>query len=185
MGADLEYAVDGGDQLIFLGDQWLEFAFENGAPELTPEAILGRPIWQFISDAETRSLYSVMFAQVRATSQCITVPFRCDSPRRRRFLEMRLSPGGGGVIRLATRQLGQEEREREVALVAGLPGRGELVTSCSWCKRVKLSDDTWVDVEAAAGRLGLFTRAPLLQLTHGICPSCYRELHRQLEEEQR
>jgi hypothetical protein len=47
-----------------------------------------------------------------------------------------------------------------------------LITACGWCKRLKL-DDHWREAEEAISASGLFNRAVLPQLTHGICPSCY------------
>jgi hypothetical protein len=47
----------------------------------------------------------------------------------------------------------------------------ELLTLCSWCKKVRLPEGNWVEVETAALRLEFFLGdAP--QLSHGICPPC-------------
>lgn len=155
----------------------MSFAEINGAPQLTPEAVLGRPLWDFISDAETRHLYSVMFSRVRASDRSITVPFRCDSPRERRFLEITILPGHQGGLRLETRQHRVEARDCEVHLPPPGRNRGDLVTCCSWCKKVQVEAGEWVDVEVAVQRLSMFTELPIPQLTHGICPSCHRQLH--------
>ena len=43
---------------------------------------------------------------------------------------------------------------------------------CGWCSRV-WAGGAWVEVEAAAGRLGLFERPLLPSMSHGICEDCY------------
>ena len=48
----------------------------------------------------------------------------------------------------------------------------DFVTICSWCKRVLLPYEKWVEVEEAVLQLALFNVRACPQLTHGICPSC-------------
>lgn len=181
--ADLTYAVDVDDCVVEVGDAWSSFALANGAPALTPEAVVGRSLWDFISDPETRYLYQVMFARVRRSDQPIVVPFRCDSPRLRRFLEMRIAPEDRGGLRLITRQLRTEEQEVPVEWQPPGASSGELITNCSWCKKVKVQAGVWIEVEEAVRRLGLFAAGLPPQLTHGICPACHADLHRQLRQD--
>ena len=52
------------------------------------------------------------------------------------------------------------------------PYQGEsLLPVCAWCRKVRMADNSWAEVEEAADRLALFL-GPARQLTHGICPSC-------------
>jgi len=46
-----------------------------------------------------------------------------------------------------------------------------LLTICSWCKKAKI-DGEWVDIQNPFRAFDLFASAPVVQLTHGICPSC-------------
>jgi hypothetical protein len=52
-------------------------------------------------------------------------------------------------------------------------------TMCAWCARMKVGD-RWIDVELA---LEMLSHADDLQLTHGICPSCFEEAATRVERE--
>ena len=49
------YRIDIDDRLAELNDGWLAFAQANGGDALHPSKILGRSLWEFIADAESRS----------------------------------------------------------------------------------------------------------------------------------
>jgi hypothetical protein len=42
------------------------------------------------------------------------------------------------------------------------------------CKKVELSENTWVEVEAAVISLKLFERNKLPQISHGLCADCFK-----------
>ncbi len=65
---------------------------------------------------------------------------------------------------------------------AGETAQGQsLLVMCSWCKAVKVGDDTWVEVEDAVDRLKLFDFRYLPQISHGVCPSCAADIHEKIE----
>ncbi|MGC8838372.1 MAG: hypothetical protein ACP5UM_08145 [Anaerolineae bacterium] len=97
------YRIDGQDRFVDVDENWLRFAQENGARHLARrEAVLGRPLWDFIVGQETRHLYELMLAKVRMGRATLQIPFRCDSPTCRRFMEMRMSPERQGGVRFTT-----------------------------------------------------------------------------------
>jgi hypothetical protein len=51
-----------------------------------------------------------------------------------------------------------------------------IMRMCSWCKRVRLPDGEWVEVERAIDMLGVFADTPVSGVTHGICVSCEEAL---------
>ncbi|MDW8326993.1 MAG: hypothetical protein RMK99_10535 [Anaerolineales bacterium] len=88
----LAYWIDDHDQIVCISNNWPSFALTNGAPDLMPEAVLQRPIWEFMAGDETREFFEILLERVRNHGLSARLPFRCDSPEAVRFMEMRLSP---------------------------------------------------------------------------------------------
>lgn len=182
-GETFTYRIDGEDRLVDVDENWLRFAQENGARHLARrEAVLGKPLWDFITGQETRHLYELMFAKVRAAQASLQIPFRCDSPGCRRFMEMRMSPEAYGQIRFTTWIVRSESRAPVSLLEASEDRSDEFVTICSWCKKVQVAPGVWEEVEEAVRALDLFASPRLPQLTHGMCPSCKELCLQQLAE---
>jgi len=162
--------LDPNDAIVFVSEGWMESARASGSSELTESAVLGRPFSEFVADPVSVQLYQLVFRRVRKTGLAIRVPFRCEAPNERWHMEMEVRPLENGGLECRNQTVLVENRGR-----ANLPEAkarsNDFLTLCSWCKKVKLPEGAWVDVEAAAQRLELFLGvAP--QLTHGVCPSC-------------
>jgi len=166
------YRVDGDDIIRHVDDGWLSFAAANGSPGLTRDRVLGRYIFDFISGDEARHIFKLLFGRVRGQRASIRVPFRCDAPALRRFMMMTMSPYEGTGVQFESEVVREEAREFVSILDAIAVRCDEFVRVCSWCKRVCLDEDSWVDVERAVAALDLLSSRELPQLTHGICPEC-------------
>lgn len=170
------YTVAADDRIADVSDGWVEFARANGAPELARESVVGESLWRFVSGREVRHLYGLIFTRVREHDTPVVLPFRCDSPARRRHMRMVISPLYGGVLQLDA-VLEREEPRSPVRLLEGHAERSErLLALCSWCKRVRSPGGEWLEVEDAAVRLDLLSAERLPQVTHGICPRCDRAM---------
>ena len=177
------YLIDSQDRFVEVDENWLRFAQENGARHLARrEAVLGRPLWDFIVGQETRHIYELMLAKVRMLQVTLQVPFRCDSPGCRRFMEMQISPEAQGGVRFTTWIVRLEHRAPVGLLEASEDRSSEFITICSWCKKVQIAPGTWAEVEEAVRALDLFASPRLPQLTHGMCPSCKEFYMQQLAE---
>jgi hypothetical protein len=168
------YRVDADTRFTLIDDAWLDFARQNDAGHLTPATVLQRPLWDFISDIETRHLYEILLEQVQMQQAPLSIPFRCDSPTCRRFMKMTITPARAGGFEFCTRIVHQERREPVRLLEVAAQRSDVFLRICSWCKRVALSPDGWVEVEEAVRALNLFGDQRLPQLTHGMCPDCKR-----------
>src|SRR5262249_54871616 len=73
------YRIDRGDVIAEVGGAWLAFALANYAPELAPEKVVGRPLWDFVVGPTTRQLYRDLLARARS-GRAARFPFRCDGP---------------------------------------------------------------------------------------------------------
>lgn len=167
------HSIDRDDVIVHLNEDWLAFGRENGAPWGSVDEVLGRSLWSFISDEETRQLYHAVLERVRAGAPPIRLPFRCDAPHRRRFMEMGVGSAGDGTVWFRSRLL-REEPRRPVTLLDPWTDRGpETVRMCGWCKQVWLEEGRWVEAEVAMAALELFALSPPPQLIQGTCPACY------------
>lgn len=172
------YRIDGSDRVAFVDEEWLRFAAENGAEELSRERVLGASIHTFIADQETSAIYHFLLGKVRATGTALEVPFRCDSPECRRQMTMEVAPFGEELVEIRSRLIKREPREPIALLDAGVDRSDELVRMCGWCKKIELPAQEWVEVEEGVRALALLEAQRPPGLTHGICPSCRDHLYR-------
>ena len=169
-GVKLAYTVDSLDRIIAIEGPWDEFARANGAPGLTRASVLGRSLFDYVDGIEAAELSALLFERARKNSSVSPIPFRCDSPTRRRFLHLALRADTQGHVRCESTLEREEERAFQSLLDAGTSREGGFVVICSWCKKVRLPDDRWVEIEEAAAPLGLFGPPP--QISHGVCEPC-------------
>lgn len=176
------YRIDIEDRLAELNDGWLAFAQANGGDALHPSNILGRSLWDFIADAETRHLYQHMIRRLRQAGPPVRFRFRCDAPDRRRLLAMEISGDKTGGIQFSVTSVLEDPRV-SLPFFEPAQARGEgFLTICGWCKRTQLPTGQWVEIEEAAEELGLFEVSPLPGLTHGICPPCHEAVIEALDD---
>jgi len=177
----VRYRIGPDGRLTAIDAGWMSFAAENGGAAPLQQAILGRPLWDFISDMTTREIYRSMVDRVRAGGAPIRFRFRCDAPALRRLLAMQITGDADQVLFEVTSA--EEQARPPVALLeAGHPRNDEVLTTCSWCSRVLLPTHEWVDMEQAIVVLDLFVGGPLPSLTHGMCPACFAALSEALDD---
>jgi hypothetical protein len=172
----MRYRLDSADRLSEVDEEWRTFALENDAPSLTPEAVLGRSLCSFISDATIAHLWQELLVRVRAGG-LLDLRVRCDSPSWTRLIRICASAEPDRGIGFTTTVLRMAHR----APVPVPPARfsAGTLTLCSWCQRLHMPSTEWVDLEQGIVRLDLFGSVPPGLISHGICPDCYT---RALEE---
>lgn len=174
------YDLDDAWRIVAVDEAWSAFARANDAPELLPPTPIGQPVLSYVEDRTTSALYAALFARARRTRVPITIPFRCDSPTRRRFLDLRIEAGPRAGLRLRSRLLRSEARDEVPLLDRRRPRDGRLLRMCSFCKRVE-AHERWGEVEDAVTSLRLFDSFSLPTLTHGVCHDCYARAAAQLD----
>jgi hypothetical protein len=181
-GGVIRYEIDAADRITAVGDRWLAFARENDAPSLTPEAVLGRSLWDFVAGDQTRVLYQEILRRVREHGVQIILPFRCDSPAYRRWMRLVITPRGEGSVRLdcvLERKL--ERLNLGILDPASRRSRDELPI-CSCCKRVAVESD-WLEPEDAVTRLYELAEEPYPRLSHVVCEACEAAAKRAIASE--
>ena len=178
----ISYTIDANDRIDSIGGDWERFASMNEASQLAPERVMGSSIWQCIDGIDTAEIHRLLFAGVRDRNLQITLPFRCDGPRLRRDMEMTVQPGSNGSIEIRTTTVREQARPYVALLDASARRSNELIKVCSWCKKVKLRAERWVDVEQAIQEMRLLEFLPLPRISHGMCESCLAAFREQIEQ---
>jgi hypothetical protein len=150
----------------------MPFASETEAmPDLL--STIGTSLWEWISDRTTRHLLSMVLERLRTAQVAITLPYRCDTPDLRLYMEADLIPLANGHIEIASRTLSSEPRSI-AKLIKVNSATEELLRICSWCMRIHIGE--WVQPELAIKLLRLFERSRLPELSHGICDDCRKPM---------
>ncbi len=174
MQQTVHWTIDSCDTIADLGGDWLEFAEKNQSPELSPDRVIGRDVWRFISGAEVRCMYRQMVDRVRATAEAIDFRYRCDAPDRRRNMRMQIEPAGGRDLHFSSRLIDDVERPwlnalDRYALRSGMP-----LDICSVCRRIGVSDNLWVEPERAADEHHALLGEDAPPLVERLCDDCVR-----------
>ncbi len=168
------YQIDADDRLVVFNSQWNRFAIENDARDLMQDHITNQVLWHFIRDSETRHLHQTLLQRVRQSGHTLTLPFRCDAPALRRYMEMIIAPLDNDAIEYCCRTLRTEQREplRLLDPAASHNEHGAMLRMCSWCKNIDTGGTGWMETENAIAHLHLFDTESLPRITHTMCDAC-------------
>ncbi len=178
------YRIDNSDTIVSVSDNWDSFAFGNAWDNsgCRPEDVVGHKLWDFIEDIETQHLYAEIFQRVRSGRRCGPIPFRCDSPQERRFLELILVLMTDKQIEVTSRILRTESRDPLGLLDRETVRTSRLIRLCSMCKKMETPSKEWAEIEAGLAELRLFEATEMPQITHGLCPHCYNVTMAELDD---
>jgi hypothetical protein len=132
-------------------------------------SIVGHNLFQFIDGVEVRHLYKALADKVLKTGIPITFPYRCDGPKTRREMQMRLSLEGR-MVKYESTVIRETPRERELPHQS--PSGDNFVAICSFCQKYRfpVTSTIWNELE----RLLMERRLPAeFRFTHGICENCF------------
>ncbi|SCZ67084.1 hypothetical protein [Thiohalomonas denitrificans] len=167
---EIVYRLDKHDRIFRVNESWNRFAGANGGSELRAPRILGRVVWDFIVGEEVIRLNQALLERVRSGHHLFDLPFRCDAPSVRRFMLMDLWPLPDRGVEYRCRVQYRQEREPIRLLDPKERREGKRLRMCSWCRRVDIGRNTWVEVEDAISLLDLFLREKPPPITHTLCP---------------
>ena len=170
------YAVDRSDVIAYVDHWWVAFASENGAPELQESSVVGRVIWEFIHDEPTISLYREVHDHVRASGHAVEVPFRCDSPTLKRYMQLTIIPGNEGQLLYESKVIRTVPQHCEKLLEQTAQRSKSFLTMCSFCKRCLLEPSGWLEMEDISLRLRMDDEPSVPELHYTVCPNCANRL---------
>lgn len=179
---NIVYRLNRHEEFTYINEAWVTFAVANDAPGLVSDRVLGRSLWDFISDQTTRTLYKEILDQIHAGRSEMTFNFRCDAPASRRRMEMTIIKIPGGEVQFETRIIGEDERISQALLDRNTPRISEVLNICGWCKLVDVGARNWVEIEEAISALCLFERQSLPSLTHGMCEMCFATISKEIHK---
>jgi len=169
------YEIDEEGRIVFVNEFWDAFARTNQGEHLVGAQVIGTVLWDHIGDPSTRQLYRMIVSRARQKGATLQFPFRCDSPDTVRHMSMRVERTSSGGCRFTSTIERIESRPPAPLLDPAAPRAGQWVRICSWCKKIALPDNRWVEIDVAVDARELFVQATPPPLTHTICPDCLRE----------
>lgn len=170
------YHINSDDEIVFIGGIWDSFAAANDGDALSEASVLGRSLFDFISEKESKHLYELLLIRIRESKKEIEFPFRCDSPDTRRYMCMKMTLLDEDMISFHSCIQKEETREPAVLLDTKLKRGDGHIKICSWCKKIKVEEDKWIEVEELAREHQPFEDLELPKLSHGICPDCLEQV---------
>ena len=179
---EIKYCINSEDLLISFNDLWSDFAKHNEAPQLEAGKIQGQSLWDHMHDLETRHIHGILLKRVREGIPILGVPFRCDAPHQRRYMKMSMTLTNEGLVEYCSTLIRVEPRQ-PIPLVHTAESAhtaededNSLLRMCSWCNKVDIDKDTWVELEQAIDKLNLFEKPTMRKITHTICCACQKKL---------
>lgn len=166
MAFELFYRLDNTDRIVETGGAWNQFAKENAGTELLGSAVIGRSLYDFIHGDVSRMFVRTLVDGVRILNRPRVVPYRCDSPGLRRYMEMSITCEPGGGILLEHRQVREETISRNFDFKVGVRSVNQLIVRCSHCNTVK-KNGVWGEPETV-----LLEGDKLVPVIYGVCETC-------------
>ena len=169
----ISYFVDADNRIVKVVGPWDRFALENDGLGACVEAIVGKPLDQFIAGDVSRMFVSTMLMSARTLGREVYRPYRCDSGHLKRFMEMTIIPQDDGLLEVRHRTLHTEPlRTRQFVptqrrVSAGLPR----TKRCSMCNKVHVESE-WMEIEDAMHADLLTADRALGPWIFGVCPKC-------------
>jgi hypothetical protein len=169
------YRIDKSDIILSVSPNWDSFARANGCiDECCSEKVVGHRLWEFIQGIQIRHFYELLFEKVRKGTPVRPIPFRCDSPWERRFLQLSIMPLPDGQIEMTSSIVKTQSRAAVTMLDKDTARSNDFIRICSMCKKIATPHDYWLEIEEGLAQLKLFEADEMPQLTHGLCPDCFR-----------
>jgi hypothetical protein len=170
------YYLDEADVVVCVDHWWLAFAKENNAAGLNESSVIGKVVWEFISDEPTRTLYKEIHDHVRSSGNPITVPFRCDSPTLKRYMQLSICKHVDGQL-LYESALIRALPQRRLAVLGSTQKRSNaFLTMCSFCKRSLIEPSGWLEMENISLKLRMYDKQTVPELRYTVCPECANQL---------
>ncbi|MFL9826132.1 hypothetical protein [Rhodoplanes sp. SY1] len=190
----LSIRVDRTNRIVAVGGPWDEIALVNGGDAAIVERVLGTGLLDHVHGDPARMLVLTVLDRVRRFGAPRSVPYRCDTPGLKRWMEMTLTPAPDGTVTFEHRLLRSEPMQRPVRFALARPGtaRGPAIIRCSSCNRVRDAsgwhepDAVRFSAEAAGTPTGSAETgtppgpdAPIL-VGYGVCDACRARIERLL-----
>ena len=177
----IQYSIDRVDHIRFINEAWLQFACQNAGGHLNRASVIGKSLWEFIEGEELHQIYRLIFKAVRMKQQAAVFRFRCDSPVCRRYFQLMVSPLQEDELMFSTHPIREVLRDPVLFLDPDVQRGEPFLTICSWCMKVRLPNQGWVELEETVNYLDPLGSGVVPSLTHGICLECQGNIEKELK----
>ncbi len=126
------YLVDHQGIIRDVNAGWDRFAQMNGGPP--GMEVLNRRIFDFVTGDPARMYLNSLLEQSRTLQQEVIVAYRCDSPGRKRYMELRLRPLRDNSVALEHRIVREEDLQPVVTF--SYHPQAIALRRCSVCNRL-------------------------------------------------
>ena len=165
---ELNYTIDRRGIMAGITGPWDEFAGNNAGRNLLAREVIGRPLADFLSGAETQHIYLLRHDYVRKSGKKITFEYRCDAENLRREMQMEIHAEEDSIL-YSSQIVREVELSPPLEIDYTRKRGGEFVKKCSWCKSFEFP----VTSDACRPLDKIYAHVPdVFQFTHGICPAC-------------
>lgn len=166
----VEFLLNEQNEIVAVGEHWDAFALENDAPELVGNAVIGKPLLDYVSGNVTRRFVHQLLQAVRANQQDLALDYRCDSPLQRRYMRMSIRHMNGN-LHFEHSVVALEARKRPLKFIKAQQRSKETKIRCSMCNLVRQAEE-WLEPECvlpgdASGEM---------LVIYGVCESCQQKL---------
>lgn len=170
------YEVDRNDIIVALSDDWDATINDHHDPKLLSRSLIGKPLSDFISGDVSMMFTETMIASARVQQKPIIKPYRCDSPTRKRRMQMILTPFLEGHVRVEHQQVTETPWQHPMHMrTVGTRQRVGKIKRCSMCNNL-LDGEAWVTQDAYFAN-HIQTNPESLAVFYGICPNCSQREH--------
>lgn len=175
---DLDYLLTGDDRIERVCRAWSEVAELRMGVRTDADAVVGRPIWDFINGGATQRVYDALFWHVRRNGRPISFAYRGDCPGAIRYMRMHLSPGPGGRVQLRSVLLHEQSRNREVYFCHVDYQRHPDLLQCSLCQKLN-ANGRWYTVSEALEHTDLLDALLPVEVGDTVCEGCCCKIARE------
>lgn len=168
------YIIDADDRLALVNSAAMTLF--GGTATQSPQALLGRSIWDFVPGAQIRQLWQVLYSRVRAVGAPVFVPMRADAPSMRRLVDLELHPLADRSIHHICECVWTEPRPAIALLDPAYPRDQRSLLSCAWCRRIQVRFGVWEEIEQAQQTLRIEAVESLPTLKPAVCASCKQSI---------
>lgn len=174
--AQIWYLLDRDDRIIGLDGAWNDTAVQGGGPKAVSERVMGTRIYDHVAGHFTKKFLREFLDRARCSGQLTRQSYRCDTPLRKRLMEMRAEVEPGDVLRVSHCMVGGSALPFAIPF-RDVPRPQARHLRCSICNRLKgRGEHAWREPEDVA------SAGETLLVVHTVCPDCRGRIGRRRRE---
>ncbi len=171
----IEYQIDEKNNIIFVNEEWDRFAMDNYGEGITSDKIIGKNLFDFIANITVKQIYLDLIAKVRKGNELL-IDFRCDATTCKRFLQLTMKIENRNIVKFTSKAKEILSQDYLNILAPTIIRSKELISMCSWCKKIKVETE-WEELEHAINKYNLLNQMLPPSLTHTKCEECYEQVN--------